>query len=146
MGLAGVSLGRELTELYSEPHRALRCGVGPPDNSVTNTRTDCALSRTKRSAAPRPHQPLLEEHVCKAAPGLAHRVGAEWRGAHVVGAAAQVERAALTYASAASAAHSRVYGGCAAEAGVSEVSGSRVSGCPRAPRYFNPYPVALPYP
>ena len=34
-------------------------------------------------------------------------------------AAAQVERAAR-YASAASAAHSRVYGGCAAEAAVSE--------------------------
>ena len=46
---------------------------------------------------------------------------------------------ALRYASAASAAHSRVYGGCAAEAGVSEASqGVRVlSGCPRAPRYFN---------
>ena len=48
---------------------------------------------------------------------------------------------ALRYASAASAAQPQpgVYGGCAAEAGVSEASGSRVSGCPRAPRYFNPY-------
>ena len=36
---------------------------------------------------------------------------------------------ALRYASAASAAHSRVYGGCAAEAAVSEASGPRVSGC-----------------
>ena len=48
---------------------------------------------------------------------------------------------ALRYASAASAAHSRVYGGCAAEAAVSEASGPRVSGCTRAPRYFGPYPV-----
>ena len=48
---------------------------------------------------------------------------------------------ALRYASAASAAHSRVYGGCAAEAAVSEASGPRVSGCIRAPRYFNPYPL-----
>ena len=52
---------------------------------------------------------------------------------------------ALRYASAASAAQPQpgVYGGCAAEAGVSEASGSRVSGCPRALRearfYFNPY-------
>ena len=48
---------------------------------------------------------------------------------------------ALRYASAARDAHSRVYGGCAAEAAVSESSGPRVSGCTRAPRYFGPYPV-----
>ena len=48
---------------------------------------------------------------------------------------------ALHYAFAASAAHSRAYGGCAAEAAVSEASGPRVSGCIRAPRYFNPNPV-----
>ena len=48
---------------------------------------------------------------------------------------------ALRYASAARDAHSRVYGGCAAEAAVSEASGPRVSGCPRAPRYFSPHPV-----
>ena len=33
------------------------------------------------------------------------------------------------------------YGGCAAEAAVSEASGPRVSGCTRAPRYFGPHPV-----
>ena len=50
---------------------------------------------------------------------------------------------ALRYASAARDAHSRVYGGCAAEAAVSEASGPRVSGYARAPRYlFSPYPVA----
>eukprot|EP00964_Phaeocystis_antarctica_P048472 scaffold28069_cov82-Phaeocystis_antarctica.AAC.2 len=49
---------------------------------------------------------------------------------------------ALRYASAASAAHSRAYGGCAAEAAVSEASGPRVSGCIRAPLYFRPHPVA----
>ena len=48
---------------------------------------------------------------------------------------------ALRYASAARDAHSRVYGGCAAEAAVSESSGPRVSSCIRAPRYFSPYPV-----
>ena len=50
---------------------------------------------------------------------------------------------ALRYASAARDAHSRVYGGCAAEAAVSESSGPRVSGCPHAPGHFNPYPLFL---
>ena len=48
---------------------------------------------------------------------------------------------ALGYASAASAAHSRVYGACAAEAAASETSGLSVGGCIRAWRYFGPYPV-----
>ena len=45
---------------------------------------------------------------------------------------------ALGYASAASAAHSRVYGACAAEAAASESSGLSVGGCIRAWRYFGP--------
>ena len=48
---------------------------------------------------------------------------------------------ALGYASAASAAHSRVYGACAAEAAASESSGLSVGGCIRAWRYFGPHPV-----
>ena len=52
---------------------------------------------------------------------------------------------ALGYASAASAAHSRVYGACAAEAAASESSGLSVGGCPRAWRYFRPYPVFEPF-
>ena len=51
---------------------------------------------------------------------------------------------ALGYASAASAAHSRVYGACAAEAAASESSGLSVGGCIRARRYFGPHPVAVP--
>ena len=47
---------------------------------------------------------------------------------------------ALRYASAARDAHSRVYGGCAAEAAVSEASGPRVSGCIRAPRRLSTVP------
>ena len=50
---------------------------------------------------------------------------------------------ALGYASAASAAHSRVYGACAAEAAASESSGLSVGGCIRARRYFGPHPVLL---
>ena len=45
---------------------------------------------------------------------------------------------ALGYASAASAAHSRVYGACAAEAAASETSGLSVGGCPGARGYFGP--------
>ena len=52
---------------------------------------------------------------------------------------------ALGYASAASAAHSRVYGACAAEAAASESSGLSVGGCIRAWRYFRPYPVGMNY-
>ena len=48
---------------------------------------------------------------------------------------------ALGYASAASAAHSRVYGACAAEAAASESSRLSVGGCIRACRDFRPYPV-----
>ena len=48
---------------------------------------------------------------------------------------------ALGYASAASAVHSRVYGACTSEAAASETSGLSVGGCPRAWRYFRPYPV-----
>ena len=50
---------------------------------------------------------------------------------------------ALGYASAASAAHSRLYGACAAEAAVSEALGLSVGGCPRARRYFGPHPVPV---
>ena len=52
---------------------------------------------------------------------------------------------ALGYASAASAAHSRVYGACAAEAAASETSGLSVGGCIRARGYFGPHPVYLRY-
>ena len=52
---------------------------------------------------------------------------------------------ALGYASAASAAHSRVYGACAAEAAASETSGLSVGGCIRAWADFRPYPVQVHY-
>ena len=49
---------------------------------------------------------------------------------------------ALRYASAAQAVHSRVYGGCTAEAAASEASGPRVSGCIRESAKLRPSPVA----
>ena len=56
-------------------------------------------------------------------------------------AAAQLERAALLYASAAQAVHSRVYGECTAEVAALEASGPRVSGCIRTWQNFRPNPV-----
>jgi hypothetical protein len=53
---------------------------------------------------------------------------------------------ALGYASAASAAHSRVYGACAAEVAASESSGLSVGGCIRARGYFGPHPVGVSWP
>ena len=50
---------------------------------------------------------------------------------------------ALGYASAASAAHSRLYGACAAEAAASEALRLSVGGCPEQCRDFRPYPVPL---
>ena len=44
MGLAGMSLGRELRALALS-HTPLRCSVAPPENSVTNSRTDCVLTQ-----------------------------------------------------------------------------------------------------
>ena len=84
MGLAGfVELGSRAQSSSSEPHRF---GV-----AWHRLRTLChkvayrlrphAPNHTKWSGASRPYQPLREERVGKAVPGLAHRVGAEWRGA-----------------------------------------------------------------
>jgi len=44
IGLAGISSGRELRALVLS-HTPLRCGVAPPENSVTNSRADCALTQ-----------------------------------------------------------------------------------------------------
>jgi hypothetical protein len=88
------------------------------------------------------HQPLREERTSAKLLLDLHTVSAPSGEERTLGAAAHRWNA-LRYASAASAAQPQpgVYGGCAAEAGVSEASGSRVSGCPRAlreARYFNP--------
>ena len=46
MGLAGVSLGRELRALALSHTTSVQRGTGaPPENSVTNSRADCALTQ-----------------------------------------------------------------------------------------------------
>ena len=97
MGLAGMSLGRELRAPSSEPHRFGAAWHRLRTRSQTRVQT-CALTQQMIGCASRPSdQPLREERVGKAVPGLAHRVGAEWREERRTGAAAQVERAALCF-------------------------------------------------
>ena len=102
---------------------------------LTNTRTDCALTQQMMHRLHQGHQPLREERTSAKLLLDLHTVSAPSGEERTLGAAAHRWNA-LRYASAASAAHPQpgVYGGCAAEAGVSEASGSRVSGCPRALR------------
>eukprot|EP00964_Phaeocystis_antarctica_P052120 scaffold30493_cov64-Phaeocystis_antarctica.AAC.1 len=57
-----------------------------------------------------------------------------------LGAAAQVERAALCFRHSDSGTHAWC-GHATVMVLVSSASGPRVRGCPRAPRYFGPYPV-----
>ena len=75
MGLAGVSLGRELRALALS-HTALRCGVAPPENSVTNSRADCALTQ-QTVGGTKAISPCVEPGAD--AVGLAAR-GALWQG------------------------------------------------------------------
>ena len=73
-----VGLGLRAQSSSSEPHRlgAAQHRLRTPSQSREQT----APSHTKGQRH-QGHQPLREEHVGKAVPGLAHRVGAEWRGA-----------------------------------------------------------------
>ena len=64
MGLAGMSLGRELRALALS-HTASRCGVAPPENSVTNSSADCALTQQMIGCIDG-HQPLREKRVGRA--------------------------------------------------------------------------------
>eukprot|EP00964_Phaeocystis_antarctica_P127947 scaffold91672_cov33-Phaeocystis_antarctica.AAC.1 len=80
------------------------------------------------------HQPLREERVAKAVPGLAHRVGAEW--------VARSARWGQPHRSNAQGWCCRRFdsdtqtrcGSVTVMVLVSSASGPRVSGCPRAPR------------
>ena len=95
MGLAGVSLGRELRALALS-HTAsvrLRCGVAPPENSVTNSCADCALTDTANA---RLHHKAISPCVKSASAQLfldLHTVSAPSGEERRTGAAAQFERA-----------------------------------------------------
>ena len=117
MWLAGPSLGRELRA------RALSHTAPVPAwhrlRSQSPSRVQTATSHNKWSAAHQVQQPWREEHVSADMfldlPTMSAPSGEERR------KRVQPHRSsALGYASAASAAHSRVYGACAAEAAASE--------------------------
>jgi hypothetical protein len=82
MGLAGVSLGRELRALALSHTASVRRGTA----RELGHKLACRLRpHTVNDRLHQGHQPLREERVGKAVPGLARHVGAEWRGAHVGG-------------------------------------------------------------
>ena len=95
------------SELWATPHR---CSVAPPEKSVTNSRTDYALTH-QMVGGTKAISPCVKSASAKLFLDL-HTVLAPSGEERTLDAAAQVERAALwPYASAARDAHSRVYGG-----------------------------------
>ena len=93
MGLAGVSLGRELRALaLATP---LRCGVAPPENSVTNSRADCALTHQMVGCI-KAISPCVKSASAKLFLDL-HTVLAPSGEERRTSASAQVERAALCF-------------------------------------------------
>ena len=136
IGLAGVSLGRELRALALS-HIA-RCGVAPPENSVTNSRADCALAQQMVGCI-KATSPCVKSASAKLFLDL-HTVLAPSGEQRTLSASAQVERAGRCYRRFDSGTHAWC-GSATVMAMVSSASGPRVSGCTRAPRYFNPNPV-----
>ena len=91
MGLAGMSLGRELRALALRA-TPLRCGVAPPENSVTKSRTDCALTQQMIGCI-KAISPCVKSASAKLFLDL-HTVLAPSGEERTLGAAAQLERAA----------------------------------------------------
>jgi hypothetical protein len=97
MGLAGVSLGRELKALALSHTASVRRGTAPPpENSVTNSCADCALTQQMvgsiKAISPCVKSPsaklFLDLHTVSAPSGEERTLGlGRW------GAAAQVARA-----------------------------------------------------
>ena len=99
MELAGVSLSRELRALALSHTIPVRRGTaGELGHNFTYRQHPHAVNGRLHQA----HQPLREERIGNAVPGLAHRVGAEWscewrgREERALDAAAQVERVNLS--------------------------------------------------
>ena len=125
------------SELSSELPRT-GCGVAPPENSVTESRTDSALTRQmvggiKLSS---PGKKSMSEGMFLDVPTMSAPSGKDAEQLH------PHRSSALDYASAARDVHSRVYGACTAEAAASESSGLSVGGC--KPLGRGPYPPVRP--
>ena len=95
MGLAGVSLGRELRALaLSHTGHRFRCGVAPPENSVTNSRADCALTQQMIGCI-KAITPCVKSTSAKLLLAL-HTMSAPSGEERTLDAAAQVERGCAT--------------------------------------------------
>ena len=92
MGLAGVSLGRELKALALSHTASVRRGTAPPpENSVTNSCADCALTQQMVGSI-KAISPCVKSPSAKLFLDL-HTVSAPSGEERTLGAAAQVERA-----------------------------------------------------
>ena len=101
--------------------------MAPPENSVTESRTDSALTRQmvggiKLSS---PGKKSMSEGMFLDVPTMSAPSGKDAEQVH------PHRSSALDYASAARDVHSRVYGACTAEAAASESSRLSVGGCKR---------------
>ena len=113
--------------------------MAPPENSVTNSCADCALTDTANARLHQGHQPLREERVGKLFLDL-HTVSAPSGEERTLGAAAQVERTGRCCRRFDGRTHAWC-GRAAVMVLVPSASGPRVRGVPRAFVNFRPYPV-----
>ena len=135
MGLAGMSLGRELRALAQSHTASVRRPAWHRLRTRSQTRgADCALTQQMIGCI-KAISPCVKSASAELFPDL-HTMAAPSGEERTPSAFVQVERDALCLRRF-SCVHSRVYCGCTAEAGVLEASGPSVSGCTRAPRYFH---------
>ena len=129
MGLAGMSLGRELRALALS-HTPLRCGVAPPENSVTNSRADCALTQ-QMIVCIKAISPCVKSASAKLFPDLHTVLAPSGEERTLLDTSAQVERAERCCRCFDS--DTRAWcGSVTVMVLVSSASGPRVSGCIRA--------------
>jgi len=135
-------LGRELRALALSHTASVACGVPPPDNSVTNSRTDCALTQQMIGcikAISLCVKGASQTQSCSwTCTPCRRRV---WRGAHVGCSRTGRTRYRWRAAAALTVARTRCVAMCYCHGlGLISSSGPRVtvSGCIRAPRYSRP--------
>jgi hypothetical protein len=115
--------------------------VAPPENSVTNSRADCALTQ-QTVGGTKAISPCVKSASAKLFPDL-HTMSAPSGEERTLDTSAQVERAGRYSRRFDSGTHAWC-GRATVMVLVSSASGPRVSGCIRDPLNFNPYPLSVP--
>jgi hypothetical protein len=141
MGLAGVSLGRELRALALSHTASYGAAWHRLRNSVTNSRADCALTQQMIGCI-KATSPCVKSTLAKLLLAL-HTMSAPSGEERTLDAAAQVERARWCCGRFESGTHAWC-GHATVMVLVSSASGPRVSGCIRAPRYLSIPPLHVP--